>query len=338
MEFQPVSSIYLHVRGRQLENSYSGDTATGIWPVSAARILKGWGIPTEAEWPYIASPADWPPLEPVGIDGLAKIRRTLEYQRVRDCDDCRRSIDFLRPVPAAFDITKQWFDAEAGKIEMPAVDDPIIGGHQVCIDGYSPRKQAFHFTNSWGSEWGEQGYGWMPYEYFDRFLIDAWTYRGKGASTPWHSDITTPYIIWGIEDYRGGFLHAQELYDHANDEVQSWSFCVERDGFLDIEELFVRPLYRTRGLGRLLVQTILEVHAERRGLPLRAWIPHGDYQGQIAASIEKLMKYLGLTIGSSGVRWASHLATADANSIQIPAVRQPLEPPRNWEFTRHSTS
>lgn len=337
VEFQPVSSIFLHVRGRQLEGTFPGDVMTGIWPVTAARILKGWGVPTETEWPYIAEPADWPPLEPPGIDELAKTRRTLDYQRVREYDDCRRSIDCLLPVSAAFDITQQWFNAVEGKIEMPAVGDAIVGGHLVCIDGYANSRRAFHFRNSWGKEWGEEGYGWLPYEYFDRYLIDAWTHRGTGASTPWHSDASKPHIRWGIPDYRGGILHVQEVYDQPNNEVQAWSFCVERDGFLEIEELFVRPSFRSRGLGKLLVRMILEVQSETQ-LPLRAWIPHGGYEGQNKAAIDELVKYLGLTICSSGVRWASFQAIADPDSVQVPRLSVPPGRPVLWQFARRPVS
>jgi GNAT superfamily N-acetyltransferase len=333
MEFQPVSSIFLHVRGRQLEHTFPGDAETGIWPVTAVRILKGWGVPTESEWPYIASRADWPPIEPRGIDELAKKRRILDYQRVRNYEDCRRLIQLRRPVAAAFDITDQWFDAPAGEIEMPGVGDAIVGGHQICIDGLVDSRHAFHFTNSWGREWGEEGFGWLPYEYFDRYLIDAWTCRGLGERTPWHSDATKPHINWGVTDYRGGVLHVQEVFDHADDEVQAWSFCVEHGGYLDIEDLYVRPSFRSHGLGRLLVHMISEVASEKH-LPLRAWIPHGDYEGQNQTIIDKLMKQLGLVIGSSGVRWASFQAIADANPVQLPLDLTLPNRPRLWDLSR----
>lgn len=38
-----------------------------------------------------------------------------------------------------------------------------IGGHAICICGYDDKKKAFKFANSWGTEYGFKGYGWLSY-------------------------------------------------------------------------------------------------------------------------------------------------------------------------------
>jgi hypothetical protein len=37
------------------------------------------------------------------------------------------------------------------------------GGHAMVIVGYSERRQAFKVMNSWGTEWGDGGFGWISY-------------------------------------------------------------------------------------------------------------------------------------------------------------------------------
>lgn len=39
------------------------------------------------------------------------------------------------------------------------------GWHAVVITGYDDSKQAFKIKNSWGEGWGDEGYGWLPYDY-----------------------------------------------------------------------------------------------------------------------------------------------------------------------------
>lgn len=41
--------------------------------------------------------------------------------------------------------------------------DTNRGNHAICIVGYDDSKQAFKFINSWGTNWGLSGYGWIAY-------------------------------------------------------------------------------------------------------------------------------------------------------------------------------
>ena len=42
-----------------------------------------------------------------------------------------------------------------------------FGGHAMCVIGYDDRKDggAFEIMNSWGTDWGQNGYFMMPYSY-----------------------------------------------------------------------------------------------------------------------------------------------------------------------------
>ncbi|MDD4974576.1 MAG: C1 family peptidase [Bacteriovorax sp.] len=43
------------------------------------------------------------------------------------------------------------------------------GGHAVTITGYDMDKKIFFFKNSWGEEWGHEGYGTLTFDTLDRF-------------------------------------------------------------------------------------------------------------------------------------------------------------------------
>jgi len=51
-----------------------------------------------------------------------------------------------------------------------------MGGHAVCAVGYDDRKYggSFLIMNSWGPQWGVNGFAWIPYKYFRAFVREAY--------------------------------------------------------------------------------------------------------------------------------------------------------------------
>jgi C1A family cysteine protease len=67
-------------------------------------------------------------------------------------------------------------------IPYPTNNDSVLGGHAVMAVGYDDnrmiggKKGALLIRNSWGTGWGEQGYGWMPYDYVVHGIaVDFWS-------------------------------------------------------------------------------------------------------------------------------------------------------------------
>ena len=139
-DFQ-FSAEYIFVRGRQLEGTFPGDAATGIWPITGARISRGWGVPPEAAWPYDGRASAWPPSEPPGIDAVAKRYPGGRYQRVRTLLECKTVIALMGlPVGVSVEITDRWFNAPHGRIPAPSPGDTVIGTHYVLLADYDDDK------------------------------------------------------------------------------------------------------------------------------------------------------------------------------------------------------
>jgi len=73
-----------------------------------------------------------------------------------------------------------------GKIPYPCSGDSFAGGHAIVAVGYDDgititnsncnqtTTGAFLIRNSWGTEWGDAGYGWLPYEYVKTGMARDW--------------------------------------------------------------------------------------------------------------------------------------------------------------------
>ena len=64
-------------------------------------------------------------------------------------------------VPKSFYLTPT-----SGVVTMPNPDEARLGGHALLAVGYNDEKKHFIVRNSWGEEFGDQGYCYMPYEFF----------------------------------------------------------------------------------------------------------------------------------------------------------------------------
>jgi C1A family cysteine protease len=78
--------------------------------------------------------------------------------------------------------------SDDGKIPFPHPGERVLGGHAVDAVGYDDSVRiknestglettgALLIRNSWGTEWGEHGYGWLPYAYVEGGVAcDFWT-------------------------------------------------------------------------------------------------------------------------------------------------------------------
>ncbi len=73
--------------------------------------------------------------------------------------------------------------AKTGQVPLPKPSEKVLGGHAVLAVGYDETQQRFIVRNSWGKNWGLQGYFTMPYSYLtdNNLADDFWTIRVVSA-------------------------------------------------------------------------------------------------------------------------------------------------------------
>jgi len=300
--------MYGYVRSRQLEGTYNDDPTIGCWPITALRIERGWGNPGEERWPYDGSANSWPPKEPANVDHYAKGKRIFAYQRIRSVDECKEAIFRGGPILVSVDITKSWFDAANGEIPLPKKQDEIIGGHGFCMVGYDDHKGKFKFINSWGVDWGDKGYGYLPYSYFASLFTEAWVDIRPDAkviakSTQSHKAAGGIEMQWNMPSVLHEIIYGVEIRDSKYDDRKAWGFAFQYDGCLNVEELFVIPKYRGKGYSKRLISHF-EGISRHLSIPLTFWVSHPDNSIENLVILKHLADKYGYHISYSRVNWA----------------------------------
>jgi GNAT superfamily N-acetyltransferase len=128
---------------------------------------------------------------------------------------------------------------------------------------------------------------------------------------------------WVTRDEWERRVYGFEVWDRAGEDRRAWAFVIERDGALEIEDLYVRPEFRRRGYGRALVEKVTEL-AQAKGQALRLWVPFADCRQEDPANYLALVaiaRLLGLQFQPCPVIWAAYFATNEG-----PGDPEPIEP------------
>ncbi len=142
---------------------------SGAFPRDAMETLLKEGVCTELCQPYIARVKTPPCLRSVKSAAPNKIRA---YARLNTVQEMKQYLFERGAFLASFQVTQNWFDAYKGQV-LP--QGSIVGGHAVCIVGYDDETNCIKFKNSWGTGWGDNGYGYLPYVCISSYLMDAWS-------------------------------------------------------------------------------------------------------------------------------------------------------------------
>ncbi|MCK4347891.1 MAG: hypothetical protein KAW47_04665 [Thermoplasmatales archaeon] len=180
-----ASRMFLYKTTRNLLH-FEGDTGATIRATMGAMVL--FGIPPEEYWTYNVGDFDREP--PAFCYSFAKEYQAIQYFRL-DCQarntekvlfDIKEHLANGVPSMFGFTVYDSIYDTENnGKIPFPSTKESMVGGHAVVAVGYDDNikiktsKGALLIRNSWGKNWGDGGYGYLPYDYVLKGLArDFW--------------------------------------------------------------------------------------------------------------------------------------------------------------------
>mgnify|MGYP002621699526 CR=1 FL=1 len=143
------------------------------------------GMPPERHWPYEVDRLSAQP-DPF-LYSFYDPYRSVRYLRLDGRDSS--GIETLRVVkaflaagfPSAVGIPVPSSLSYEADIPYRPTFDSVLGGQAVLAVGYDDRwlrgsRGAFLVRSSWGPDWGDAGYGWLPYAYVEeRLASEFWT-------------------------------------------------------------------------------------------------------------------------------------------------------------------
>jgi hypothetical protein len=85
---------------------------------------------------------------------------------------------FYNFVNVTFRIFPSAYHAPLGRLPLPSLAERELPyKHDVLVTGWDDAGESLYFRNSWGTYWGDKGYGRISRQYFERFVTDAWLSR-----------------------------------------------------------------------------------------------------------------------------------------------------------------
>lgn len=191
-KYLEASRLFLYKATRDLLH-WTGDT--GAYLRSTMGALALFGVPPEEYWPYDVANFD---AEPTAFCyAFAHDYRALSYYRLDPAGTTTTSLltriktNIGSGLPSVFGFTVYSSIGQAaatGQIPYPGPGEQSIGGHAMLVVGYddtlkitntqsnTSSKGALLVRNSWGPNWGMQGYGYLPYDYvLNSLAVDFWS-------------------------------------------------------------------------------------------------------------------------------------------------------------------
>lgn len=124
----------------------------GWWPSKALDAAKAKGIVDEACFPYTPGDQACKPC----VDAVARTTKIKGWTSLQSPAAMKAWIAEKGPVVACFTVYADFQAYRSGIYRH--VSGNQLGGHCVCVVGYSDAEQAWIGRNSWGPAWGEGGY------------------------------------------------------------------------------------------------------------------------------------------------------------------------------------
>ena len=144
--------------------------SNGWWVDPALNAFRDTGVVDEACFPYTPGDQACNPC----TDWQNRVQKISSWRLFNTPADMKTWLSTKGPLAACFKVYDDFYAYKSGVYEHKAGD--FLGGHCICVIGYSDTDSCWICKNSWGTNWGEQGHFRIAY-----------------------GDCGIDYSMWGVE-------------------------------------------------------------------------------------------------------------------------------------------
>ena len=171
-EIVVISPRYIYYYAREKNGGVKSDSGARL--IDSISVVTTRGAVPEDAWPY--RPGEFAMLPPPSIAN-ARHYKISKSTPLDNLNAIKSALASYGPVVISVTIYRGFVGEDAakgGQIQMPEANEKKMAGTALCLVGYDDARHLFKFRNSWGESWGDRGYGYLPYDYVEKFSYDSW--------------------------------------------------------------------------------------------------------------------------------------------------------------------
>lgn len=167
-DYYDVSRLFIYYNARYLEEEEDDLEDEGCYVNLAIDGLREYGVCSEETWPFDEDNVNEEPSDEAYEEGESFLVEDVEFvptelDKWKSCLAEGNPIIFGLLIYNSFDQHRK-----KGLVPFPGKKEKSReshGGHVMLCVGYSDVDNAFIVRNSWGDDWGDDGYCYIPYRY-----------------------------------------------------------------------------------------------------------------------------------------------------------------------------
>jgi len=160
------SRLFLYYNERILDKDINEDIGSTL--TQGINALEKYGICSEKTWPYNINNSSVKPSVKAYCEGSKYeiLNASRVQQTVTSMKGCLHSgLPFVVGIEVYSSFESPIVN-NTGYVPIPNTKtEKLLGGHAVICVGYNDARNVWIMQNSWGTQWGDNGYFYLPYNY-----------------------------------------------------------------------------------------------------------------------------------------------------------------------------